>query len=94
MKTSEKAYASDPWRTRVRLPERAIHRACAYVGDTVCRSMLDTWTSKRFLSFSPQSVLISVPDGQQIEQGMSCPLQARGDLDNITSNKATRPATR
>ena len=40
-----------------------------------------------------QAVLISVPDGQQIEQGMSCPLQARGDLHNITSNKATRPAT-
>ena len=28
---SREAYASDPWRTRVRFPERAIHRACAYV---------------------------------------------------------------
>ena len=37
VKTSEKAYASDPW--RVRLPERALHRACAYEGDTVCGSM-------------------------------------------------------
>ena len=62
------------WRENKRksLRERFIaHARMSFAG--ACASVrfrvVDLWTSKRF--FSPQSLLISVLDGQQIEQGMS-----------------------